>query len=153
MHDKHAQAESSCAPSAGEEVAAARSAKRAAVEVLPDNQDMGEFTLSGDLYEAYLEATKRSTPELEPVLLIASYLEALAKHRGVFDQLDQEEDSVVGRVFVPRGLSALFSRVLKSNTDELSSDAIRSSLYSAIVAVADQQDLRARINKRHIPSP
>lgn len=106
----------------------------------------GSGEVTRDLSDALGLVLGRTPETPEPIVVLAWYLDSLAKEYGLSESLDLDI-SPLDRVAIPAAGAAVIDHYLGGAEGRLDIDALRDRLYSVFVELSDDRDARGLINK------
>jgi tetratricopeptide (TPR) repeat protein len=107
--------------------------------------DLG-FKLTKDLTAALAEITGSEPVEAIPVVVLAAYVDALAKQYGLSESLNLDVDPME-RTQQVRPVMETVHRYFQGDGLELDADSVRSQLYDAVAGLAADPRVRKFLNR------
>lgn len=104
------------------------------------------FTLTKDLVAALAEITGAEPAEAEPVVVLAAYVDALAKEYGLSESLNLDVDPME-RTQQVGPVMEIVHHYFGADEPELDADSVRSHLYDAVAALATDPRARKILNR------
>ena len=104
------------------------------------------FTLTQDLVTALTEVTGVEPTTAEPVVVLAAYIDALAKDYGLSESLQLDVDPVERTQLIAPAME-LVDHFFAPGSRDLDADALRKHLYEIFVILAGDQQARKVLNK------
>ena len=104
------------------------------------------FTLTKDLAAALAEITEDESVEAEPVVVLAAYVDALAKEYGLSESLNLDVDPME-RTQQVGPVMEIVHRYFQADEPELAADSVRSRLYDAVATLAADPRVRKVLNR------
>ena len=106
------------------------------------------FSLTKDLLAAFVEIAGGEPTEVEPVVVLAAYFDALAKEYGLSESLYLDVDPIE-RTEQIEPVMKIVKHYLRGEEPPFGADLVRARLYVAISAVASDPQARLRLNRNH----
>lgn len=104
------------------------------------------FTLTQDLVTALVEVTGVEPTTAEPVVVLAAFIDALAKEYGLSESLQLDVDPVERTQLIAPAMD-LVNHFFAPDSRELDADALRKHLYEVFVILAADPQARRVLNK------
>lgn len=104
------------------------------------------FTLTKDLVAALVEITGVEPTRPEPVVVLAAYIDALAKEYGLSESLDLDVDPVE-RTQQVAPVMAIVNHYFAAEEHGPDADAVRARLYDVLASLAADADARRVLNR------
>jgi tetratricopeptide (TPR) repeat protein len=104
------------------------------------------FTLTKDLVAALVEVTGAEPTRAEPVVVLAAYIDALAKEYGLSESLHLDVDPVE-RTQQVAPVMAIVNHYFAAEERGLDADAVRARLYDVFASLAADADARRVLNR------
>lgn len=106
----------------------------------------GSGEVTRDLSDALSLVLGRTPETPEPVVVLAWYLDSLAKEYGLSESLDLDI-SPLDRVAIPAAGAAVIDHYLGGAEGHLDLDALRNRLYAVFVEISGDREARGLLNK------
>jgi len=110
---------------------------------MPNNAELRITTDIVDALDMH-RGSKPTTPA--PVVILAAFLDSLAKSYGLSESGRIDEDPL-GRISLPPAAGALISHYLADGAAQMEADAVRSRLYHVFVELSGNVDVQRALNK------
>ena len=105
-----------------------------------------ELEITADVSDALCWVLGAAPTAPEPVVLLATYLDALAKGYGLSESQRIVEDPLE-RAAPPAQALPLLKHYLADEGDDLDADCLRDRLYTVLVGLAERRDARKTLNR------